>query len=103
MVATEWHHVESPRPPTPPFYLSYRPSTVHVKTSHLPRRTLYIKKLMSLCILLYFVKFLFFPIQDATERSPLFGKLNKFKTKEDTANFFYFWKVHRMPFYINVF
>ena len=29
---------------------------------------------------------------------------NKFKTKEDKANvFFYFWKVHRMPFYINVF
>ena len=41
MVATEWHHVESPRPPTPHFYLSYRPSTVHVKTSHLPGRTLY--------------------------------------------------------------
>jgi hypothetical protein len=37
------------------------------------------------------------------KKSPIW-EANKFKTKEDTANvFFYFWKVHRMPFYINVF
>jgi len=29
------------RAQAPPFYLSYRPSTVHVKTSHLLRRTRY--------------------------------------------------------------
>jgi hypothetical protein len=29
-------------------------------------------------------------------RSPIW-EANKFKTKEDTANV-YFWKVHRMPF-----
>ena len=38
-----------------------------------------------------------------TKKSPIW-EANKFKTKEDTTNvFFYFWKVHRMPFYINVF
>jgi len=36
------------------------------------------------------------------KNSPIW-KANKFKTKEDTANVFYFWKAHRMPFYINVF
>jgi hypothetical protein len=37
------------------------------------------------------------------KKSPIW-EANKLKTKEDTANvFFYFWKVHRMPFYINVF
>ena len=37
------------------------------------------------------------------KKSPIW-EANKFKTKEDTANvFFYFRKVHRMPFYINVF
>jgi len=37
------------------------------------------------------------------KNSPIW-EANKFRTKEDTANvFFYFWKVHRMPFYINVF
>ena len=37
------------------------------------------------------------------KKSPIW-EANKFKTKEDTANvFFYFWKVHKMPFYINVF
>ena len=36
------------------------------------------------------------------KKSPIW-EANKFKTKEDTANVFYFWKVHRMPFYINVF
>ena len=37
------------------------------------------------------------------KKSPIW-EANKFKTKEDTAKvFFYFRKVHRMPFYINVF
>jgi len=39
------------------------------------------------------------------KNSPIW-EANKFKTKEDTANvffFFYFSKVHRMLFYINVF
>ena len=37
------------------------------------------------------------------KNSPIW-EANKFKTKEDTANVFvYFWKVHRMPFYTNVF
>jgi len=38
------------------------------------------------------------------KNSPVW-EANKFEIKEDTANvfFFNFWKVHRMPFYINVF
>ena len=42
-------------------------------------------------------------IQGAAERSPLFGKLINSKPKKIRQIFFYFWKVHRMPFYINVF
>ena len=36
------------------------------------------------------------------KNSPIW-EANKFKTKEDTQMFSYFWKAHRMPFYINVF
>jgi hypothetical protein len=42
-------------------------------------------------------------IQGAAERSPLFGKLINSKPKKIRQMFSYFWKVHRMPFYINVF
>ena len=42
-------------------------------------------------------------IQGAAERSPLFGKLINSKPKKIRQTFFYFWKVHRMPFYINMF
>ena len=42
-------------------------------------------------------------IQGAAERSPLFWKLINSKPKKIWQMFFYFWKVHRMPFYINVF
>ena len=43
-------------------------------------------------------------IQGAAERSPLFGKLINSKRKKIRQRFFfYFRKVHRMPFYINVF
>ena len=35
------------------------------------------------------------------KNSPIW-ETNKFETKEDTV-IFYFWKLHRMPFYINVF
>jgi len=42
-------------------------------------------------------------LQVAAERSPLFGKLINSKPKNIRQMFFYFWKVHRMPFYINVF
>ena len=42
-------------------------------------------------------------IQGAAKRSPLFGKLINSKPKKIRQMFFYFWKVHRMPFYINVF
>ena len=37
------------------------------------------------------------------KKSPIW-EYNQLKTKEDTANVpFYFWKVHRMSFYMNVF
>jgi len=40
---------------------------------------------------------------EGRKNSPIW-EANKFETKEDTANgFFYFWKVHRMPFCMNVF
>jgi len=42
-------------------------------------------------------------VQGAAERTPLFGKLIISKPKKIRQMFFYFWKVHRMPFYINVF
>ena len=45
----------------------------------------------------------FFDIQVAAERTPLFGKLIKSKPKKIRQMFFYFCKVHKMPFYINVF
>ena len=42
--------------------------------------------------------------QGAAEITSPIWEANKFKTIEDKANvFFYFWRVHRMPFYINVF
>ena len=37
-------------------------------------------------------------IQGAAERSPLFGTLINSKPKKIRQMFFYFWKVHRMPF-----
>ena len=42
-------------------------------------------------------------IQDAAERTPLFEKRINSKPKKIQQMFFYFWKEHRMPFYINVF
>jgi len=43
-------------------------------------------------------------IRGAAERTPLFGKLINSKPKKIWQMFFfYFWKVHRMPFYISVF
>jgi hypothetical protein len=42
-------------------------------------------------------------IQGAAERSHLFGTLINSKPKKIRQMFFYFWKVQRMPFYINVF
>ena len=48
-------------------------------------------------------KFLFIYIQGAAERTPLFGKLINSKPKKIRQMHFYFWKVHRMPFYINSF
>jgi hypothetical protein len=42
-------------------------------------------------------------IQGAAERSPLFGKVINSKPKKIWQMFFYLWKVHRMPFYINMF
>jgi len=44
-----------------------------------------------------------FIIQDAAERTPLFEKRINSKPKKIRQIFFYFWKAHRMPFYINVF
>jgi len=42
-------------------------------------------------------------IQSAAERTPLFEKRINSKPKKIRQMFFYFWKEHRMPFYINVF
>ena len=42
-------------------------------------------------------------IQGAAERTPLFEKRINSKPKKICQMFFYFWKGHRMPFYINVF
>ena len=42
-------------------------------------------------------------IQGAAERTPLFEKQINSKPKKIRQMFFYFWKEHRMPFYINVF
>jgi len=42
-------------------------------------------------------------IQGEAERTPLFGKLINLEQKKIRQMFFYFWKVHRMPFHINVF
>ena len=42
-------------------------------------------------------------IQGTAERTPLFGKLINSKPKKIRQIIFYFRKVHRMPFYINVF
>ena len=42
-------------------------------------------------------------IQGAAERTPLFEKRINSKPKKIRQMFFYFWKAHRMPFYINVF
>ena len=41
--------------------------------------------------------------QGATERTPLFEKRINSKPKKIRQMFFYSWKAHRMPFYINVF
>jgi hypothetical protein len=40
-------------------------------------------------------------LQEAAERSPLFGKLINSKPKKIRQMFFYFRKVRRMPFQIN--
>ena len=42
-------------------------------------------------------------IQGAAERTPLFEKRINSKPKKIWQMFFYFWKAHRTPFYINVF
>jgi len=42
-------------------------------------------------------------IQDAAERTPVFKKRINSKPKKIWQIFFYFWKEHRMPLYINVF
>jgi len=42
-------------------------------------------------------------VQGAAERTPIFEKRINSKTKKIREMFFYFWKEHRMPFYINVF
>ena len=42
-------------------------------------------------------------VQGAAERTPLFEKRIKSKPKKIRQMFFYFWKAHRMPLYINVF
>jgi len=42
-------------------------------------------------------------LQGAAERGPLIGKLINSKPKMIRQMFFYFWKVHRIPFYINMF
>jgi len=42
-------------------------------------------------------------IQGAAERTPLFEKQINSRSKNIRQIFFYFWKAHRMPFYINVF
>jgi len=42
-------------------------------------------------------------IQEAAERIPLFEKRINSKPKTIQQMFFYFWKAHRIPFYINVF
>jgi len=44
-----------------------------------------------------------YEIQGVAERTPLFGKLINSKPKKIRQMLFYFWKVHRMLFYINVF
>ena len=42
-------------------------------------------------------------VQGAAERTPLLEKRINSKPKKIRQMFFYFWKEHRMPFYINVF
>jgi len=42
-------------------------------------------------------------IQDAAERTPLLEKQINSKLKEIQQISFYYWKEHRIPFYINVF
>jgi len=51
----------------------------------------------------YMVKSNYINIQDAAERTPPFEKQINSKPKKIRQIFFYFWKEHRMPFYINVF
>jgi len=41
-------------------------------------------------------------IQGVAERTPLIEKRINSKPKKIWQMFFYFWKAHRMPFYINV-
>jgi len=43
------------------------------------------------------------PSTGCGRKSPLSGKLINSKAKKIRQMFFYFWKVHRMPYYINVF
>ena len=47
------------------------------------------------------IRELVFLIQSAAERTPLFEKRINSKPKKIWQIFFYFWKAHRMPFYIN--
>jgi len=51
----------------------------------------------------YLLTITVFIIQGAAERTPLFEKRINLKPKKIWQMFFYFWKAHRMPFYINVF
>jgi len=56
------------------------------------------------CVLLLPVSPLFATYTGCGRKNSPVWEANKFKNKENMANvFFYFWKVHRMPFYINVF
>jgi len=43
-----------------------------------------------------------YEIQDAAETTPLFEKRINSKSKKIQQIFFYSWKEHRIPFYINV-
>jgi len=54
-------------------------------------------------VLILFIATINSNIQGATERTPLFGKLIFRNQRRYGKCFFHFWKVHRMPFYIDVF
>jgi len=65
--------------------------------------SIYVCVCVCVCIYIYIYIHTHTHIQDAAERTPLFEKRINSKPKKTRQMFFYFWKAHRMPFYINVF